>query len=433
MANATTLFASLARSVERRASRLPTPAGWHRDPVLGPFATIADVLEATGTARRAAERRPVLAALLRLADGDHLASEVLLAALVPALRSVAAELSRWPGVEADEVDALVAAGAWEALCALRGSLQPWPDRIVVGRARDFARARLRAQSCRGARELRCPNGLELAGQDDDGFGTVLARAALEHRRAWPARVATGTPRLGSSGRRPHACRARAPRRHRARGGFDGAAQGGAGAAARAHWGGGVMLSVAGISSEGYYLKDVLRHIDEYYTGGEAEGHGVGTGPEALGLEGNVVAEDLRALLGGLSPGDGKPMYSAHAAARRSRAGFDLTFSAPKGVSLLALLSGSELREKVIAVHETAVGEALGYLEAEAAFVRRGKDGLVRLRAEGFIGAAFLHTTSRLGDPQLHTHLVTAHICFGCPGSCWRPAAAAFRAPRTPLP
>ena len=194
-----------------------------------------------------------------------------------------------------------------------------------------------------------------------------------------------------------------------------------------------MLSVAGISSEGYYLKDVLRHIDEYYTGGEAEGHWVGTGPEALGLEGNVVAEDLRALLGGLSPGDGKPMYSAQAAARRSRAGFDLTFSAPKGVSLLALLSGSELREKVIAVHETAVGEALGYLEAEAAFVRRGKDGLVRLRAEGFIGAAFLHTTSRLGDPQLHTHLVTAHICFGCPGSCWRPAAAAFRAPRTPLP
>ena len=205
MANATTLFASLARSVERRASRLPTPAGWHRDPVLGPFATIADVLEATGTARRAAERRPVLAALLRLADGDHLASEVLLAALVPALRSVAAELSRWPGVEADEVDALVAAGAWEALCALRGSLQPWPDRIVVGRARDFARARLRAQSCRGASELSCPNGLQLAGQDDDGFGTVLARAALEHavargrlgllpaRLVWAARVEGRTP------------------------------------------------------------------------------------------------------------------------------------------------------------------------------------------------------------------------------------------------
>jgi conjugative relaxase-like TrwC/TraI family protein len=192
-----------------------------------------------------------------------------------------------------------------------------------------------------------------------------------------------------------------------------------------------MLSVAGISSEGYYLKDALRHIDEYYTGGEAEGRWVGTGPQALGLEGNVVAEDLRALLGGLSPGDGKPMYSAQAAARRSRAGFDLTFSAPKGVSLLALLSGSELREKVIAAHQVAVGEALGYLEAEAAFVRRGKDGLVRLRAEGFIGAAFLHTTSRLGDPQLHTHLVTPNLARG-PDGAWSAldARALYRHART---
>ncbi len=81
-----------------------------------------------------------------------------------------------------------------------------------------------------------------------------------------------------------------------------------------------MLTVAAISSEGYYLKKALHTVDEYYTGGEAEGRWAGKGPKALGLEGKVEAEDLRALLRGLSPVDGAKMYSAQAAARCSRAG-----------------------------------------------------------------------------------------------------------------
>lgn len=192
-----------------------------------------------------------------------------------------------------------------------------------------------------------------------------------------------------------------------------------------------MLSVAAISSEGYYLKTALRHVDEYYTGGEAEGRWTGKGAKALGLEGGVGAEDLRALLQGLSPADRSPMCLPQAAARRSRAGFDLTFSAPKGVSLLALLDGRELREKVVSAHESAVADALGYLEAEAAFVRRGKDGLVRFPAEGFVGAAFVHTTSRLGDPQLHTHLVAANLARGPDGAWSAPdARALYRHTRT---
>ena len=192
-----------------------------------------------------------------------------------------------------------------------------------------------------------------------------------------------------------------------------------------------MLTIAAISSEGYYLKEALRHIDEYYTGGESEGRWVGGGTKALGLEGKVGAEGLGALLQGLSPADRSPMYSPQAAARRSRAGFDLTFSAPKGVSLIALLGGADLREKVVSAHEAAVADALGYLEAEAAFVRRGKDGLVRLPAEGFVGAAFVHTTSRLGDPQLHTHLVTPNLAKGLDGA-WSAldARALYRHART---
>jgi conjugative relaxase-like TrwC/TraI family protein len=57
--------------------------------------------------------------------------------------------------------------------------------------------------------------------------------------------------------------------------------------------------------------------------------------------------------------------------------------------------------------------------------------LVRLPAEGFVGAAFVHTTSRLGDPQLHTHLVVANLAQG-PDGAWSAldARALYRHART---
>ena len=205
MAHAKALFSSLVRSAARRSARLAVPPAWRAEPALTPFAAVADVLHAASTACPPAERRPVLAALLGHAPADRLASEVLLAALVPALRSVSAELCRWAPVEAAEVDMLVAAGAWEAVCALGGTAEPWPDRAVVARARDFARARLRAESRRHRRETSWPAGTELANALEDGFGTVLARDVLERavargtlrpvpaRLVWAARVEGRTP------------------------------------------------------------------------------------------------------------------------------------------------------------------------------------------------------------------------------------------------
>lgn len=176
-----------------------------------------------------------------------------------------------------------------------------------------------------------------------------------------------------------------------------------------------MLTIAAISSAAYYVKEALRHIDEYYIGGESAGAWAGEGAKALGLSGKVGSEALEAVLRGLSPGDRQPLFTKQAAARRGRAGFDLTFSAPKGVSLLGLVGGPEVRRAVLAAHEAAVTESLGYLEENAAWVRRGKDGVVRLAAKGFIEAAFGHTTSRLGDPQLHTHVLLANLGQGPDG------------------
>jgi conjugative relaxase-like TrwC/TraI family protein len=84
------------------------------------------------------------------------------------------------------------------------------------------------------------------------------------------------------------------------------------------------------------------------------------------------------------------------------AGFDLAFRAPKSVSLLWGVAPEWIRSEVCAAHDAAVREALGYLEREACRARRGTDGVIQVQGRGFVGAAFVHSTSRTGDPLLHT-------------------------------
>ena len=56
--------------------------------------------------------------------------------------------------------------------------------------------------------------------------------------------------------------------------------------------------------------------------------------------------------------------------------------------------------------------ALDYLERQACFVRRGRNGLTILPAEGFVGATYVHEMARSGDPHLHAHLVIANRVRG---------------------
>ena len=94
------------------------------------------------------------------------------------------------------------------------------------------------------------------------------------------------------------------------------------------------------------------------------------------------------------------------------AGFDLTFSAPKSVSVLFGLGDEEIRARVREAHDVAVSEAVGHLERSAAAVRRGHGGAIVEEASGLVAAAFRHRTSRAGDPQLHTHVLVANLGRG---------------------
>jgi conjugative relaxase-like TrwC/TraI family protein len=96
-------------------------------------------------------------------------------------------------------------------------------------------------------------------------------------------------------------------------------------------------------------------------------------------------------------------------------GFDLTFSAPKSVSVIFGVGDEELRGRVRAAHDTATRAAVAYLEGSAAAVRRGHGGPVVEEASGFVAAGFRHRTSRAGDPQLHTHVLVANLGRGSDG------------------
>jgi conjugative relaxase-like TrwC/TraI family protein len=90
-------------------------------------------------------------------------------------------------------------------------------------------------------------------------------------------------------------------------------------------------------------------------------------------------------------------------------GFDLTFAAPKSVSLVRALRGDDVAAKAIAsAHTAALGEAMEYLAAHAGYTRvhnavTGDKDLVRL--PGLVAVAYQHETSRCGDPHLHTHVI----------------------------
>jgi conjugative relaxase-like TrwC/TraI family protein len=179
-----------------------------------------------------------------------------------------------------------------------------------------------------------------------------------------------------------------------------------------------MLSIGklGAGQERYYTERVAGGAEDYYSGrGEAEGYWAGSAAADLGLGGKVDADELTAMLTGRHPATGAPLGLRHVAGRGPVPGFDLTFSAPKSVSLTWALGGEGAGAEVAAAHRASVAAALSYMERQACWTRRGHGGREFVRGNGFIAAAYLHRSSRAGDPQLHTHVLVANATRGPDG------------------
>ena len=186
-----------------------------------------------------------------------------------------------------------------------------------------------------------------------------------------------------------------------------------------------MLSIGALASaaqgasyyerDGYYAKDDPDH--------RAASAWVGKGAEELGLKGPVDPDTFRAILEGKVPDGsdtrlgrrGKDGEILH------RPGRDLTFSAPKSVSIAALVGGDD---RIVEAHDRAVKATLAWVEKNAAETRMkapetGRMG--RVGGQKIVAATFRHDTSRNLDPQLHSHSVIANMVQGEDGK-WRSMA-----------
>ncbi|MGQ0618101.1 MAG: MobF family relaxase [Acidimicrobiia bacterium] len=170
----------------------------------------------------------------------------------------------------------------------------------------------------------------------------------------------------------------------------------------------MSLGKLGPGQQAYYVDSVARGLEEYYTGAkEAPGPWLGTTAARLGLTGEVDPEHLARVLANEHPTEGWRLTSSKSVP--VVAGYDVTFCAPKSVSLLFALGDPEVSNEVRNAADAAIAASLPVLEREACRVRRGKNGHTVLDGDGFVAAAFRHRTSRAGDPHLHTHVVLANV------------------------
>ncbi|MGH2849738.1 MAG: MobF family relaxase, partial [Solirubrobacteraceae bacterium] len=177
----------------------------------------------------------------------------------------------------------------------------------------------------------------------------------------------------------------------------------------------VSIGKIAVGQHRYYEQQVAQGADDYYSGrGEMPGEWQGAGAQALGLSGQVSGGQFNALVAGMDPRD--PSVRLRWSVRDPEvAALDLTFSAPKSVSVLAAAGSNDVTRVLVDAHNAAVTAALAYLDESAVFVRRGHDGTTVQAGEGLVAAAYLHRMSRSLDPQLHTHVVAANLTRGPDG------------------
>ena len=166
-----------------------------------------------------------------------------------------------------------------------------------------------------------------------------------------------------------------------------------------------MLSTSNLSAaqaETYYTHE------DYYSAEEAAHptKWVGKGSASLGLAGVVNQQEFSQMLSGQSP-DGQMLTGKGVDPEKRRAATDFTFSAPKSVSIAALVQQDE---RVLEAHHQAVAAALAVLEERYAQTRVSTEaGRTKVTTGNIAAAVFTHSTSREAEPQLHSHCVVMNV------------------------
>jgi conjugative relaxase-like TrwC/TraI family protein len=149
----------------------------------------------------------------------------------------------------------------------------------------------------------------------------------------------------------------------------------------------------------------------------------------------VSEENLSNMLGACTdPVSGEPVGSRPRAPAGGApvAGFDLTFSISKSISVMWALGDDETRNVIEKCHREAIEFVISYAEREVFCSRSGTNGIVSEDVTGVIAASFTHFTSRADDPQLHDHVVVWNRGRSVSDGKWRTldSKAIFKATTT---
>jgi conjugative relaxase-like TrwC/TraI family protein len=185
-----------------------------------------------------------------------------------------------------------------------------------------------------------------------------------------------------------------------------------------------MLTISRVLSASqagtYHRSEFTSPEQSYYTKGKVHGEWQGSLAAEWGLSSDVTSEQFGRLANGQHPETGEPLVrhrqafeykNEHGETVRTmehRAGWDATFSAPKSVSLTALVGGDE---RVRAAHRESVSIAVDELER---YVQARIGGNHPAETTGrWVAAKFEHDSARPVDgysaPQLHTHVVFFNV------------------------
>jgi conjugative relaxase-like TrwC/TraI family protein len=164
-----------------------------------------------------------------------------------------------------------------------------------------------------------------------------------------------------------------------------------------------VTSLTGADAGGYYVDPERHGLATYYLdAGEPPGMWLGKQAAALGLAGDIDPEAFLSLVDGHAP-TGEKLGRAYT--EESVRGYDVTFSAPKSVSTLWALGDERVAGESLAAHDAAVQTVIEFVERHAT-TRPTIDGRVQnVDVEGLAIAVFRQHTSRMLDPQLHSHAV----------------------------
>jgi conjugative relaxase-like TrwC/TraI family protein len=185
-----------------------------------------------------------------------------------------------------------------------------------------------------------------------------------------------------------------------------------------------MLTIHAMSNGTGYAKKHLEKNDYYAEGERVVGQWFGRGAEKVGLSGHVELEQFERVRQGLHPETGEKLRQRKSADRTDRNGnkqshgrnlYDFTFSAPKSLSIMAIVGGDG---RLIEAHDRAVKEALAEMERWAATrVRADKENGNRVTGN-LIVACYRHDSSRSLDPQIH-HCVAANMTHDAVEDRWK--------------